>query len=177
MARQQLAYANAVAGRAWRGAYNEAMRSVRRNDLSPRVEMVPLIDVIFLLLTFFIYALIVMVDARLLPVELSPLQRGGAASPGAFEAVTMDARGQLFLNREAIEWPVLVDRLGELAQQDEPPALYVALESQGQIDRGPVLMRVIEQARAVGLRKVVLVGAPQGAVEAAGPNDGTDASP
>ena len=140
--------------------YNEPMRSVRRNDLSPRVEMLPLIDVIFLLLTFFIYAMLVMVDARMLPVELSPLQRGGEAAPAAFEAVTVDARGQLFFNREPIDWPALLDRFAALAAQDEPPALYVALESQGQIDRGPALMRVIEQARAVGLRKVVLVGAP-----------------
>jgi biopolymer transport protein ExbD len=37
------------------------MQAVRHNDLSARIEMLPLIDVIFLLLTFFIYSMVLMV--------------------------------------------------------------------------------------------------------------------
>ena len=53
------------------------MRSIRRHDLAPRVEMMPLIDVVFLLLTFFIYSFVMMVRAEVLPVVLTPLGTGG----------------------------------------------------------------------------------------------------
>src|SRR5690606_8300025 len=54
-------------------AYHVVMRFVRRHDLAPRMEMIPLIDVIFLLLTFFIYSLALMVQAQVLPVALPPI--------------------------------------------------------------------------------------------------------
>ena len=46
------------------------MFTIRRTDHEARVEIMPLIDVIFLLLTFFIYAMVLMVRAALLPVEM-----------------------------------------------------------------------------------------------------------
>ena len=134
------------------------MRPIRRNDLSPRVEMLPLIDVIFLLLTFFIYSLIVMVNANVLPVQLSPLSRGSTPAVSTVEAVTVDGQGNIFVNRRAAQWSELVTYLAELAGRDDPPPLFVALEAEGTTDRGPVLMRVIEQARASGLNEIILVG-------------------
>ena len=46
------------------------MRPLRRSEHETRVEMMPLIDVVFLLLTFFIYAMVLMVRAEVLPVPL-----------------------------------------------------------------------------------------------------------
>ena len=40
------------------------MRPLRRSEHETRVEMMPLIDVVFLLLTFFIYAMVLMVRAE-----------------------------------------------------------------------------------------------------------------
>ena len=50
------------------------MRPVRRHDHTPRVEMMPLIDVVFLLLTFFIYAMVVMVELKSSGVALVSVQ-------------------------------------------------------------------------------------------------------
>ena len=46
------------------------MRAIRRTDHEMRIEIMPLIDVIFLLLTFFIYAMVLLVRAEMLPMEL-----------------------------------------------------------------------------------------------------------
>lgn len=134
------------------------MRPIRRNDLSPRVEMLPLIDVIFLLLTFFIYSLIVMVNANVLPVKLAPLARGNTPEVASIEAITVDGQGRIFVNREAKTWDELVTYLGTLAERESAPPLFIALEAEGSTDRGPTLLRVIEQARAVGLDEIILVG-------------------
>ena len=52
------------------------MLTIRRTDHEMRIEIMPLIDVIFLLLTFFIYAMVLMVRAELLPVEMHQFSSG-----------------------------------------------------------------------------------------------------
>jgi len=137
------------------------MRAIRRHDLSPRVEMLPLIDVIFLLLTFFIYSLVVMVRAEILPITLTTLSTGQRAMPTQIQAVTIDHEGRLFLNRELIQEQDLRQRLVEIAGAPDTPTLYIALEAQGSVDRGPTLINLIELVRGVGLEDFVIVGQPQ----------------
>jgi biopolymer transport protein ExbD len=147
------------------------MRPVRRHDLSPRVEIMPLIDVIFLLLTFFIYSLVTMVRAEILPVQLQTLTTGQAAEPATIVAVTIDARGGLYLNRVPIDEERLDQRLGEIAQLQEKPKLFLALEdtapqevepgpgeSPGVVDRGPLLIGLIERVRRAGISDFNIVG-------------------
>jgi biopolymer transport protein ExbD len=137
------------------------MRAIRRDDLAPRVEMMPLIDVIFLLLTFFIYSLIVTVRAEVLPVTLTTLTTGKQATPTEVQAITIDHDGQLYLNREPITGRDLSTRLISLSDLPDPPSLYVAMEAQGSTDRGPILLDVIERVRAAGIGDFVIVGQPK----------------
>ena len=91
------------------------MYKIRHNDLTPRVEMLPLIDVIFLLLTFFIYSLIVMVKAQVLPVELSSVTAGQSTTKTVVNAITVDGHGKLFFNREPMSMAKLDAVLAKLA--------------------------------------------------------------
>ena len=137
------------------------MRTIRRNDLAPRVEMMPLIDVIFLLLTFFIYSLIVMVRAEVLPVTLTSLGTGTRAKPTQVQAITIDHQGGFFLNREPISAESLDSRLHEIAGMADRPTIYVAMEAYGSTDRGPVLINLIERIRTAGIEDFVVVGQPK----------------
>ena len=137
------------------------MRTIRRYDLAPRVEMMPLIDVIFLLLTFFIYSLIVMVRAEVLPVTLTSLGTGNRATPTQVQAITINHEGQFFLNRELIDEESLGSWLTEIAGMADRPTLYVAMEAQGSTDRGPVLINLIERIRTAGIEDFVVVGQPK----------------
>lgn len=141
------------------------MRAARRHDLSPRVEIMPLIDVIFLLLTFFIYSMVTMVRAEILPVQLQTLTTGRAAEPAAVLAVTIDARGSLYLNRVPIESEQLDNKLNEVSGLDDPPKLFLALEdttgtesSSEMVDRGPLLIGLIERVRRAGIEEFNIVG-------------------
>ncbi len=131
----------------------------------------PLIDVIFLLLTFFIYSLVTMVHAEILPVQLQALTTGEAAKPASIVAVTIDARGDLYLNRVLIDDERLDERLNEIAQLDEKPKLFLALEDTpgatpgdapgvipAPVDRGPLLIGLIERVRRAGLEDFNIVG-------------------
>ena len=138
------------------------MRHIRRHDLSPRVELLPMIDVIFLLLTFFIYSMVVMVRPQLLPVQLVPVGTGEQSEPGEVQAVTLDAGGQLHLNREPIDPAALETRLREWGELDPPPRLFLALEDTGRptepVDRAPLLIELIERVRAAGIDDFAVVG-------------------
>ncbi|MEX0654930.1 MAG: biopolymer transporter ExbD [Phycisphaeraceae bacterium] len=142
---------------------------LRRHDLAPRVEMLPMLDVIFLLLTFFIYSLLVMVRAEILPVQLVPVGTGEAAEAGTVEAITIDRAGQVYLNREPVADDALDARLAALAAMDEPPRLFLAMETThaGEaagpgtaVDRGPLLIELIQRVQGAGLYDFVIVGQP-----------------
>src|SRR5690606_8739401 len=120
------------------------MRRHRRHEDDLRLELTPLIDVVFLLLTFFIFSLVVMVRANLLPVELVGVGSGEAAGESAVQAVTVDRDGRYFFNRQPVTEPQLVEELHKLAERPQPPRVYVGIEDEGVVDRGPVLIRLME---------------------------------
>lgn len=144
------------------------MRTVRRHDLSPRVEFMPMIDVIFLLLTFFIYSFVTMIQAEILPIQLQTLTTGQPAEPASIMAITVDARGQLYLNRAPIQDDALDEQLTEIAQREDAPKLFLALEdlpvadpdntASNTIDRGPLLISLIERVRRAGIQDFNIVG-------------------
>lgn len=120
--------------------------------------MTPLIDVIFLLLTFFIYSLITMVRVDVLPVSLAGLVGGSASTASQIDAVTIDRTGSVFWNREAIDWVELDRRLDAFAARDDDPTLYLAAEAQGDADRLPVMLRLMERVQAAGVANIAVVG-------------------
>jgi len=136
------------------------MRPVRRGEYAARLEMTPLIDVIFLLLTFFIYALLLMVRAEVLPVALSGVAGTGSAGEAVVNVVTVRADGTLAWNREAVADEAVAERMAEAAADPSRPTVYVAMEAGGQVDRAPTLVRLWAMAHRAGLERVVMVGAP-----------------
>ncbi|MEE2972073.1 MAG: biopolymer transporter ExbD, partial [Planctomycetota bacterium] len=85
----------------------EAHRVRLRRGAPPfHVELTPLIDVVFLLLTFFIYAMVLMDRIELVPLELKPLEAGTVvtdAAPPPARTLSLDGDGGLFLDRQPIE--------------------------------------------------------------------------
>lgn len=84
----------------------------RRQTEQPRLELMPLLDVVFLLLTFFAFALLVMVRAEVLDVELPVLEAGQTAQPeGVPVVVTITEDGSLAIDREPVPQEALIEQL------------------------------------------------------------------
>ena len=103
------------------------MLSLRRPQYEMRIEIMPLIDVIFLLLTFFIYAMVLMVRAELLPVQMHAFSSGEAARVPPAVAITIDRDGAIYFNREQISIDRVLERLeavkaANAARVDTPTA-------------------------------------------------------
>lgn len=136
------------------------MLSLRRRDFAPRMEIMPLIDVIFLLLTFFIYAMVLMVRAELLPMELQAFTAATPARPQPAATISLRRDGTLYLDRR----PMAPDSIGaallERRAADPETVIYLALEEgEGDVDRGPILTDLWDRLKNLGL-EINLVGRP-----------------
>ena len=136
------------------------MLTLRRPQHEARVEIMPLIDVIFLLLTFFIYAMVLMVRAELLPVEMHAFTSGEPARLPPAVAITIDRTGSLFLNREPIAMDGVLERLAAIKAEDPETVIYVAAEATGNQDRLPVFLTLYDRLVNAGL-DITLVGRPK----------------
>ena len=136
------------------------MLTIRRTENDARVEIMPLIDVIFLLLTFFIYAMVMMVRAELLPVDLHSFASGEPTTVSPAVSITIDRTGSLFLDREPIAMESVLDRLGALRTADPNTVVYVAAEKIGDQDRLPTFLDLYDTLSQAGLT-IKLVGSPE----------------
>lgn len=82
-----------------------------------RIEILPLIDIVFLLLVFFIYAMLSMAVHRGLPVEL-PVSSSAQVDQKQILSVTLKADGALYVDNE----PVALEALTAVLQKKSSPA-------------------------------------------------------
>ena len=135
------------------------MIRIRRPENDARIEIMPLIDVIFLLLTFFIYAMVLMIRAELLPVQMQQFASGEPAAPLPAITVSIDRNGDLYVDREIVTMEQVVPRLLEKKQQQPQSVIYIAAEEAGDVDRLPTFLSLYDELALAGL-DIRLVGRP-----------------
>lgn len=141
------------------------MLRIRRHDHEPRLEMMPLLDVVFLLLCFFIYSFVVMIRADALSVGLAPVTTGTLPGATSIDLLTIDQDGQYAFAGESLEVAALDTLLRDFAADPAAPTLYVSLAQDGQTDRGPIIWDLMQRVEEVGLDNLVMVGPPASSPE------------
>ncbi|MBC8200593.1 MAG: biopolymer transporter ExbD [Planctomycetes bacterium] len=122
--------------------------------------MMPLIDVVFLLLTFFIYAMVLMVRAEVLPVPLESYISGEAAEPRSTISITIAIDGNIYVGQTVVPLAGVVQEVLTKVQEKPDAAIYLVVEAgDAAVDRGPLLTGTWDQLRSQGL-EIFLVGAP-----------------
>ena len=76
------------------------MRRMRREPPEARIELNPLIDLMTFLLTFFIYAVVMMVRVDMVPMELKQFTSGRPAKPAPAATISLDLEGALLQQGE-----------------------------------------------------------------------------
>jgi len=133
---------------------------IRRTAHEPRIELIPLIDVMMFLLSFFIYSQALAVRVSVIPMELRKFQSGQAAKPAPAATISIALDGKLFYNRVPCALAELAGRVAESKQEDPKTVIYIAVaDGQGSIDRAPLMQAVWDKLRGCGL-SVNFVGKP-----------------
>ncbi len=124
----------------------------------PRIEMLPLIDIVFLLLVFFIYAMLSMAVHHGMPVEL-PQSGSSTADSKRSIAITIQSAGEgvlIFLEKEQVSHGELAVRLGKMGSAvsgEGNPELQIFADKSISYQE---LFRILDIARQAGLSTLSL---------------------
>lgn len=131
------------------------MRRVRRISSDVHVELTPMIDVVFLLLTFFFFTIVMMVRADVLDVNLPELTSGTQATETIPVTISIDADGLVFVNGE----PTAVDGLVEMIQglNTDEAVMSVVLAVDTQSPAG-VMISIADVLTGAGMGEFSIIG-------------------
>lgn len=133
------------------------MSAVGSWDRPARLEVLPLLDVVFLLVIVLLYSVVAMVRAHAVPVDLPALATGEVPDLPAMLVVSVQEDGTVFAGGEPVDGPALVERVRALRAQ--APELAVLLNADAAARHGDVA-GALDRVRAAGQERVFLVGVP-----------------
>lgn len=117
-------------------------------DRKPRIEIVPLIDVVFLLLVFFVYAMLSMVVYRGLRVELPSAQ--GVAEEMKTVIITLSADNVISMDGKAFD---MQEVIAEAARKSKDTSYPVLISGDRAADLG-VAIELLAGLRSAGISAV-----------------------
>ena len=137
-----------------------------QSEQQPMAEIntTPLVDVMLVLLIIFIITAPLLTHA----IRIDLPQARSQSSPEKPETVTVsiDARGQVFWQGEAIAADALPARLAEAGKRQPQPELHLRADRD---TRYQVLAEVMAQARQAGIARIGFVTDPSGSTQAPAP--------
>ena len=119
---------------------------------SVRIEMLPLIDIVFLLLVFFIYAMLSMAVHRGLPVLLPASSTAGIEKKSAI-SVTVKTDGTIYVDEKLISIENLDSFLKKMTETDKDTGILLFAEKTLSYQK---LFCVLDQIRMAGLNRISL---------------------
>jgi len=117
-----------------------------------RIEMIPLIDIVFLLLVFFIYAMLSMAVHHALPVLL-PTSATAKIDKELLLSVTVKSDGTLYMDKEQVGFNDLSSVLRTKAAANENVGILLFADRSLSYQN---LFRVLDQIKMAGINRISL---------------------
>lgn len=134
---------------------------MRREPPEARIELNPLIDLMTFLLTFFIYAVVMMVRVDMVPMELKQFASGKPAKPLPAATISLDLNGAIYFNKDKVSIDEVAEKVKAAKQADPTTIVYLAVANgQGTMDRAPLMQDLWDRLKDLGVA-VNLVGKPK----------------
>lgn len=121
-----------------------------------RIELIALIDIIFLLLVFFIYSMLSMAVYRGIPVALPSAETVESTKEQAL-FITIDDKGNIFVDKELIK----DDLMSRLKWEQEAFPQKVAIISGDGDSPYRVFVDVLDKVRLAGFKRVSMEARPR----------------
>lgn len=124
-------------------------RRPRKQSLPPQLMLSPMIDMIFLLLVFFIVSTMYMSEIKTIPIRLPVAQNSETVSKSNF-AVTVKKDGVLYLEDNMIEMKQLVANAAAESKRDA--AFSVIIRADGEANYKTVI-KLMDELKGAGVTR------------------------
>ena len=124
-------------------------RRPRKQSLPPQLMLSPMIDMIFLLLVFFIGSTMYMSEIKTIPIRLPVAQNSETVSKSNF-AVTVKKDGVLYLEDNKIEMKQLVANAAAESKRDA--AFSVIIRADGEANYKTVI-KLMDELKGAGVTR------------------------
>ena len=123
-----------------------------------RIEIIPLIDIIFFLLATFVMVSLSMIKNSAIPVNLPAAITGAPRERDESATISIDAAGGLFFNKQPVDTAGLEAALKELLARNPDPRVFINGDTKAEFGRAIV---VLDEARKLGITKVAIETQPK----------------
>ena len=118
-----------------------------------RIEIIPLIDIIFFLLATFVMISLSMVKNQGINVNLPTARTSASEDRSQSVTITVTETGDVFLDKEKITLAVLPQQLKELKAQDPQLKVFINGDAKAYFESA---IKVLDEVRIAGITKVAI---------------------
>ena len=129
-----------------------------RPNKRARIEIIPLIDIIFFLLATFVMVSLSMVKSKGMPVNLPTAATGQHQNRDEFTSITITAENTILFNRDPIAASELPDLLRKLKRETADPKVFINGDEDSRLG---MTIRVLDEVRECGISKVAFETKPK----------------
>ncbi len=128
-----------------------------------RIEIIPLIDIMFFLLATFVMVSLSMVKNQGLQVNLPVASTSAPQERKDYTSITVNEQGDLFFNKEPLTRADLGPRLQALKASQPDPKIFINGDGKTDFDN---VVAVLDETRKAGISKVAIETKKTGAAAA-----------
>jgi biopolymer transport protein ExbD len=124
-----------------------------RTSRRARIEIIPLIDIIFFLLATFMMVSMSMIKNQGIMLNLPAASTGAPQERSEYTSISITADSGYFFNKEPVSSEQLVERLAALKASVPEPRVYINADAKAEFGQA---VSVLDEARKVGITKVAI---------------------
>lgn len=122
-----------------------------RGSRRARIEIIPLIDIMFFLLATFVMVSLSMVKNQGIPVRLPAVASGQPQERKDGATISVSAAGQVYLDKEELSLEVLSTRLATLKEANAELRVFINGDEDARLG---LAIEVLDATRKLGITKV-----------------------
>jgi biopolymer transport protein ExbD len=124
-----------------------------RGHKRARIEIIPLIDIIFFLLATFVMVSMSMIKNQGISVNLPVATSSGPQDRKEYSAITVTAAGEYFFNKDAVTFDQVVERLKAVKAAETDPHVFINGDEKAEFGKA---IAVLDEVRKLGISKVAI---------------------
>ncbi|HEY7166141.1 MAG TPA: biopolymer transporter ExbD [Candidatus Binatia bacterium] len=118
-----------------------------------RIEIIPLIDIMFFLLATFLMVSLSMIRNQGISVNLPIASTSAPQDRKEYASITVTEKGDYFWNKQPANLAVVIDHLRQLKQSEPDPKVFINGDAKAHFED---VVSVLDEARKIGITKVAI---------------------